>query len=199
MILAETYMDSDNKTSRRSFLTGAAAGVCAFDIIPGSVFAQPAPSDRINFGHIGIGGRGSGFLRAESGGPTKPGANLGGTGDRTLRPARSVALCDVDTARLDKAATRVGGHPKLYKDFRRLLDDKDVDAVFIATPDHWHALMAIMACEAGKDVYVEKPACLTIEEGRAMVQSNRGSESGGHPRQCLIGKPCKSLKTGQSH
>ena len=174
-------MDSDNKTSRRSFLTGAAAGVCAFDIIPGSVFAQPAPSDRINFGHIGIGGRGSGFLRAESGGPTKPGANLGGTGDRTLRPARSVALCDVDTARLDKAATRVGGHPKLYKDFRRLLDDKDVDAVFIATPDHWHALMAIMACEAGKDVYVEKPACLTIEEGRAMVQANRASESGGRP------------------
>jgi len=171
MILAETYMDSDNKTSRRSFLTGSAAGVCAFDIIPGSVFAQPAPSDRINFGHIGIGGRGSGFLRAESGGPTKPSANLGGTGDRTLRPARSVALCDVDTARLDKAATRVGGHPKLYKDFRRLLDDKDVDAVFIATPDQWHALMAIMACEAGKDVYMEKPAYLTIEEGRAMMQA----------------------------
>ena len=88
------------------------------------MFAQPAPSDRINFGHIGIGGRGSGFLRAESGGPTKPTPNLGGTGDRTLRPARSVALCDVDSQRLDKAATRVGGHPKLYKDFRRLLEDK---------------------------------------------------------------------------
>jgi hypothetical protein len=85
-----------------------AAGVCAFDIIPGSVFAQPAPSDLIHFGHIGIGGRGSGFLRAESGGPTKPNTNLGGAGDRTLRPAR-----------LDKAATRVGGHPKPYKDFRR--------------------------------------------------------------------------------
>src|SRR5437667_12752299 len=112
MILSE--MDSD-KTSRRSFLTGTAAAVCAFDIIPGSVFAQPAPSDRINFGHIGIGGRGSGFLRAESGGPTKPTPNLGGTGDRTLRPARSVALCDVDSQRLDKAATRVGGHPKLCK------------------------------------------------------------------------------------
>jgi predicted dehydrogenase len=165
-------MDHHENTSRRNFLSRtAAAGVCAFDIIPGSVFAQPAPSDRINFGHIGIGGRGSGFLRAESGGPTKPTPNLGGTGDRTLRPARSIALCDVDSQRLDKAATRVGGHPKLYKDFRRLLEDKDVDAVFIATPDHWHALMAIMACEAGKDVYVEKPACLTIEEGRAMVRA----------------------------
>jgi predicted dehydrogenase len=167
-------MDGENQSSRRSFLSGtvaAAAGAYAFDIIPGSVFAQPAPSDRINFGHIGIGGRGTGFLRPESGGPTKPSPNLGGTGDRTLRPSRSVALCDVDTGRLDKAATRVGGHPKLYKDFRRLLEDKDVDAVFIATPDHWHALMMIMACEAGKDVYVEKPACLTIEEGHAMVQA----------------------------
>src|SRR6058998_2759005 len=108
-------MEQDKKTSRRTFLSGA-AGVCAFDIIPGTVFAQPAPSVRINFGHIGIGGRGSGFLRAESGGPDKPTPNLGGTGDRKLRPARSIALCDVDTSRLDKAATRVGGHPKMYKE-----------------------------------------------------------------------------------
>src|ERR1700687_482257 len=101
-------MDHDNNTSRRAFLSrtaSAAAGVCAFDIIPASVFAQPAPSDRINFGHIGIGGRGSGFLRGGSGGPTKPSPNLGGAGDRTLRSARSVALCDVDAQRLDKAAT----------------------------------------------------------------------------------------------
>src|SRR5438067_9416216 len=117
-------MTHDKKTSRRAFLSGA-AGVCAFDIIPGGVFAQPAPSDRIHFGHIGIGGRGSGFLRPESGGPTKPTPNLGGAGDRTLRSARSVALCDVDSGHLDKAATRVGGRPKLYKDFRRLLEDKE--------------------------------------------------------------------------
>ena len=155
--------------SRRTFL--GATGALAFDIIPGSVFAQPAPSDRINLGHIGIGGRGRGFLRPESGGPTKPSPNLGGWGDRTLRPGRSMALCDVDVKRLDEAATRVGGRPKLYKDFRRLLEDKDVDAVFIAAPDHWHALMVIMACEAGKDVYCEKPACNTIEEGRAMVRA----------------------------
>src|SRR5260370_25384798 len=126
-------MTNDKKTSRRAFLSGA-AGACAFDIIPGSVFAQPAPSDRINFGHIGIGGRGSGFLRAESGGPTNPGANLGGTDDPTLRPARSVALCDVDTARLDKAAARVGGHPKLYKDFPLLPGAKGLDRGFSAPP-----------------------------------------------------------------
>src|SRR5437660_9707614 len=103
-------MTHDKKTSRRAFLSGA-AGVCAFDIIPGSVFAQPAPSDRINFGHIGIGGRGSGFLRPESGGPAKPSTNLGGTGDRVLRPARSIALCDIDTSRLDNTPTRLAGRP----------------------------------------------------------------------------------------
>ena len=162
------------KPTRRTILSGgaAAAGACLFDIVPSSVFAQPAPSDRINLGHIGIGGRGRGFLRPEAAPLTKPNPNLGGSvPDRMQLPARSVALCDVDSARLDDAATRVGGRPKTYKDFRRLLEDKDVDAVFIASPDHWHALMAVMACEAGKDVYVEKPACLTIEEGRAMVRA----------------------------
>ena len=81
----------------------------------------------------------------------------------------STALCDVDSSRLDLAATAVGGRPRLYKDFRRLLEQKDIDAVVIASPDHWHALMTIMACQAGKDVYVEKPASKTVEEGRAMV------------------------------
>jgi predicted dehydrogenase len=163
-----------SQPTRRTILSGsaAAAGACLFDIVPSSVFAQPAPSDRINLGHIGIGGRGRGFLRPEAAPLTKPNPNLGGSvPDRMQFPARSVALCDVDSQRLDDAATRVGGHPKTYKDFRRLLEDKDVDAVFIASPDHWHALMAIMACEAGKDVYVEKPACLTIEEGRAMIRA----------------------------
>ena len=64
---------------------------------------------------------------------------------------------------------RSSGRPRLFKDFRRLLELKDLDAVVIASPDHWHALMTIMACQAGKDVYVEKPASKTVEEGRAMV------------------------------
>jgi predicted dehydrogenase len=172
----------NTKKTRRGFLkqTGAgaaaASGVFLFDIVPARALGlqgEPAPSDTINFGHIGIGGRGRGFLRPESnlGKRVPASANLGGDGTRFLRAARSIALCDVDTKRVDDAATRVGGKPKIYKDFRLLLEDKDVHAVYIATPDHWHALQTIMACEAGKDVYVEKPACNTIEEGRAMVNA----------------------------
>lgn len=88
-----------------------------------------------------------------------------------MTPAKSVALCDVDTGRLDAAATLVGGTPKTYRDFRKLLEDKQVDAVVIASPDHWHAIQTIQACQAGKDVYCEKPASNTIEEGRAMVEA----------------------------
>jgi predicted dehydrogenase len=169
-------MTSNRKNTRRRFLKQAGAatgGVYLFDIVPARALGLqgPAPSDIINFGHIGIGGRGRGFLRPESnlGKKIPASSNLGGDGSRMLRPARSMALCDVDAARLDDAATRVGGRPKLYKDFRKLLEDKDVDAVFIASPDHWHALQTILACQAGKDVYCEKPASNTIEEGRAMV------------------------------
>jgi predicted dehydrogenase len=167
------------KNTRRSFLkkTAAAAGaVPLFDIVPARALGLqglPAPSDTLNLGHIGIGGRGRTFLRPDAnvGKPVPAPLNLGGDGTHNLHSARSMALCDVDAARLDDAATRVGGKPKLYKDFRRLLEDPDVDAVYIASPDHWHALQTIMACQAGKDVYVEKPACNTIEEGRAMVNA----------------------------
>jgi len=171
-------MDTYKKDTRRTFLarTGAAAagGAFLFDIVPARALGlqgQPPPSDIINFGHIGIGGRGRRFLRPEAdlGKRVPAPTNLGGDGTRILRPARSMALCDVDSQRLDQAATLVGGTPKLYKDFRRLLEDKDVDAVYIGSPDHWHALQTILSCQAGKDVYVEKPACNTIEEGRAMV------------------------------
>ncbi|MBI1897953.1 MAG: Gfo/Idh/MocA family oxidoreductase [Acidobacteria bacterium] len=161
--------------TRRGFAAGSAvaAGAHLFDMVPARALGlqgQPPPSDLINLGHIGIGGRGRGFLRpeAEIGKPIPAPSNLGGDGTRMQTPARSIALCDVDAGRLDQAATRVGGTPRLYKDFRRLLEDKDIDGVVIAAPDHWHALMTILACQAGKDVYVEKPACNTIEEGRAM-------------------------------
>ena len=88
-----------------------------------------------------------------------------GNGDR-------VALCDVNGQNLEAAAKQ---HPKarLYKDFRKLLEQKDLDAVVIAAPDHWHGVMTVHACEAGKDVYVEKPLATSIAEGRAMRDAAR--------------------------
>jgi predicted dehydrogenase len=198
------------KTSRRTFLSRAAgataAGAAGFHIVPNTVFGwqgRVAPSDRLHFGHIGIGGRGRRFLRpAAADEEMRPDPNLGGSGDRYAQPAVSVALCDIDANRLDQAASRVGGKPRLYKDFRQLLEQKDIDAVFIATPDHWHALMTILACEAGKDVYVEKPACKTIEEGRAMVKAaeryGRVVQVGSQGRsQQAAYHACKYIRNGQ--
>lgn len=198
--------------NRRGFLkttATAASGVFIFDIVPARVLGQsgPAPSDTLNFGHIGIGGRGRGFLRREAdvGRAVPARTNLGGDGTRIMRPARSMALCDVDSGRLDQAATLVGGKPRLYKDFRRLLEDKDVDAVYIASPDHWHALQTIMACQAGKDVYIEKPACNTVEEGRAMVNAAEryarvvqvGSQGRSQPAAWMANNYVKAGKLGR--
>src|SRR5689334_13167847 len=83
------------------------------------------------------------------------------------------AMSDVYQPRLEEGVTACGGSAKAYKDFRKLLDDKDLQAVVVSTPDHWHALMAMMACAAGKDVYVEKPMTLFIQEGRWMTQVAR--------------------------
>ena len=83
------------------------------------------------------------------------------------------ALCDVSRSTLERAKQRVGGDPFTSGDFRDLLNRKDLDAVVVATPDHWHALMTILACQAGKDVYVEKPLSITIHEGRRMVEAAR--------------------------
>lgn len=112
--------------------------------------------ERLRLGFIGVGNRGAQLLSA-----TLPNEDV-----------QVVALCDVYRPHLDKWAARVEG-AQTYGDFRRLLERDDIDAVVIATPDHWHALQTIMACDAKKDVYVEKPLSLTIHEGRRMVEAAR--------------------------
>src|SRR5262249_13622568 len=84
-----------------------------------------------------------------------------------------VAIAEVHRGRRDEAAALMGGTARAYDDFRALLDDRDVDAVGVSTPDHWHALMTMMACAAGKDVYVEKPLSLFVREGGWMIEVAR--------------------------
>jgi predicted dehydrogenase len=84
-----------------------------------------------------------------------------------------VAVCDVYQPYLEKAVAMAGSSARPFKDFRKLLEQKEVEAVIVVTPDHWHALPTVMAGEAGKDVYVEKPPSLRIREGRLMVNAAR--------------------------
>jgi len=114
-------------------------------------------NDRIAIGFIGMGGMGTGNLKFAMKHPE----------------VAVVTVCDVYQPNLDRAAALAGNRPKPVKDFREILADKSVDAVCISTPDHWHALMTIEACKAGKDVWVEKPVCTTVEEGHKMVQAAR--------------------------
>ncbi len=114
-------------------------------------------NDRIRVGFIGVANRGgqlmTGFLKHDD--------------------VEAVALCDVSKSILGKANERLRGKAAVYGDFRKLIDRKDIDAVVIATPDHWHAIQTIIACDAGKDVYVEKPLSITVLEGRRMVEAAR--------------------------
>lgn len=139
---------------RRYFLPAVAAGLQ-------SLRAAPAASDRINVAVIGVRGRG----RALTGGFAKQAdvnvEYLVDVDDRVVPAAAAV---------LEKAGRP---KPKVVRDLRRVLDDKSIDAVVIATPDHWHAPAAIMACDAGKDVYLEKPCAHNIREGRLVVEAAR--------------------------
>jgi len=127
-------------------------------------------NNRLQLGYIGVGNRGTqvheGFLEH---------------GDQV-----TVALCDLREEYMDHNAKISRATPKRYKDYKKLIEDKDVEAVVIATPDHWHALMFVDACHAGKDVYVEKPLSLTVAEGRRMVdvaaQTKRVTQVGIHRR-----------------
>jgi len=122
--------------------------------------SRPAASERITLGFIGVGGMGFGHVKAL----------LDGRKDVEI-----LAVADVYEAHRQRAMQRVGPNCKGYNHYQELLARPDIDAVVIATPDHWHALTAIHACEAGKDVYCEKPLSLTVREARAMVKAARGN------------------------
>ena len=149
-------MDTPNEFSRRNVLATAGA-VFTTSLFTGRV---KGANDRVAVGYIGLGAMGSG--------------NVGyGMQVPTVEVA---ALCDVYQPALERneaAAKKKGFQPKLVKDFREMLADKSIDAVCISTPDHWHAYMTVEACKAGKDVYVEKPSCVYVEEGQKMVQAAR--------------------------
>src|SRR5579864_1326765 len=157
--------------TRRTFTRSAAlAGLAAATRMSG---AQQS-NDRIRLGFIGLGNRGDQVLDAFL----------------THKDAQVVAICDLYQPYLDFAAHKIGSDPEQYKDYRKLLDRKDVDAVVICTPDHWHALPTIHAAEAGKDIYVEKPLSLCVAEGRKMVEAirkhNRVSQVGIHRRSSKV-------------
>ena len=147
------------KITRRDFLGGAATAVAAFTIVPRHVLGGPGntpPSEKLNIATIGAGGMGSGNTRAC--------ADAGGN---------IVALCDVDWRRARDTFKRFP-KAKRYKDFRKMLDnEKNVEAVIVATPDHFHAVAAMAAMRRGKHVYVQKPMTRTVWEARMLTEGAR--------------------------
>ena len=135
--------------NRRMFLTASAAVATASRPILGA-------NDRINMSVVGVRSRGRSHMSAYG----------------TLPGSRVDAVCDIDQAVAERAVPFAeniqGAKPKTYADLRKLLEDKEVDAISIATCNHWHALATIWACQAGKHVYVEKPASHNLREGRRM-------------------------------
>jgi predicted dehydrogenase len=146
-------------TNRRQFLQETTLGVATAAAL--SSTASAAANEKFVIGVIGPGGMGSNHLK-----------HLTGYADVEV-----AYVCDVDAGRAATAAKLVenakGTAPKVVADMRKVLDDKTVDAVFIATPDHWHAPATILACDAGKHVYVEKPCAHNIREGRLMIEAAR--------------------------
>ncbi len=145
--------------NRRSFLKGAGAALASGGFVNLNQAALGA-NEKVTLALIGGRNQGRGVaLRAVQAG------------------ARFKTFCDLDPAILDKTGADIekaqGEKPRFEKEFERVLDDKDIDAVVIAVPDHWHARIALLACQAGKDVYCEKPLCQTIQEGRLIRDAAR--------------------------
>jgi hypothetical protein len=178
-------MHSANGVNRRAFLrqSGAMLGglLAAPSFVPASALGRGgaiAPSERITMAFIGVGTQGGGHLLG--GAWTYVAGGYAGRND-----VQVLAVCDVWRDRRERARDRVNAHYteaygkenykscEAYVDFRDVLNRPDIDAVLIATPAHWHATMAVMAAQAGKDIYCEKPSAVTINEGQAMLSAVR--------------------------
>jgi predicted dehydrogenase len=181
---------SDSGVSRRQLLKktalGPVAGAAFPYLIPSHVLGkpgQPGANDRIQVGFIGVGTR----------------ANL--LIDQLPESGRIVAVSDCYLTRCDEAASKRKANWRTHQDYRRLLDQKDIDGVVVATNEHWHVLCAMHACMAGKDVYVEKPLSLYVEEGRALVRAarklNRVVQVGSQQRSMAMNRlGCDFVRSG---
>lgn len=158
-----------SKMTRRRFTT---TGAAALGLVAARAHAAPiGANDRVRLGFIGVGNRGRQLLRAFL----------------KQDDIEVAALCDVHGTQLDQAKGMVSAGVATYTDFRKMLERNDLDAVVVATPDHWHAVQVILACEAGKDVYVEKPLSIVVAEGRKMVEAVRR-----HKRVVQVGLQSRS-------
>ncbi len=184
-----------NRLTRRTFF-GTSAAMAAPFFVPGTALGRgrTAPSERITVGVIGTGKMYSGFHTN----------TLLGFDDVQI-----VAVCDVDTNRRTLAKNKIdakygGKSCDAYSDFRKVVERDDVDAVLIATPDHWHAIPVVEACKAGKDVYCEKPLTLTIGEAKRCIDAVRKHErvlqTGSQQRSSVFGpfrKACEFVRSGR--
>lgn len=177
------------KVSRRQFLSRtslAAAGAAFPAIVPRHVLGapgRPGANDRIQIGVIGIGARGNLLI------------------DQLPKPGQIVALADCCLSRCEEAAGKRSANWDIYQDYRRILDRKDIDAVIVATPDHARVIPCIHACQAGKDVYAEKPLTLCIHEGRVLVNAvrkhDRVFQVGSQQRSMALNRiACEAVRTG---
>lgn len=162
---------------RRKFIknSGYTSGMMAVSPVFIKDFVKNKPNDVLNVAVVGLGGKRP-KIRGMKGGRGIVHINK----YSEIPNIRITAVCDVDERQFPTAIAEVeklfGKNPRTEVDFRKLIEDKDIDIISVATPDHWHALQTIWACQAGKDVYVEKPAHQFISEGRKMIETARKYE-----------------------
>ena len=141
--------------NRRDFMKTTVMAGAATTLASGQVQAQTAANDRLQVGFIGVGARAHQLLRDVV----------------AMKGVEVVALSDAYTGRIERAQSRIGGKATVYRDYRELLANPSIDAVFIATPDHWHKTMAVDAVAARKDIYIEKPLSFSLADGQAIVEA----------------------------